>query len=608
MVQETLILPFDEWLAQAASTWLIVLLATAGIAAGFCWLVAAIGNGPLPAVLIVYRTTRSAVIDFVCLSPRRTFALAWLAIKESIRRRVVGVFALFVVLMLIGGWFLDPSSNNPAGLYIDAVLSTTTYLVLIMMIFLAALSLPKDIKDRTIYTIVTKPVRASEIIVGRVLGFTAIGTAFLVVTGLLNYVFVVRGLDHRHVVSLGELKPETVVAAAGEKSTNYTGKTSRVQQHRHKLSVEADGRATLETEHGHSHSLVVDPARLAEAQDGKKEIRVETGAPQDMFHARVPVYGKLRFLDRSGKPSAKGVNVGDEWMHRSYIEGGSLAAAVWTFEGVTEDRFPDGLPVEMTLGVFRTHKGNIEKGVLASLSVANPATGQQIETRIFPSKEFVIDRHLLPRSLKTADGKKLDLFRDLVADGRVEIWLRCLDPAQYFGAAQSDMYLHARDSSFQLNFAKGNVGIWTQMVLLISVAVMFSAFLSAPVAWVATVAVLVGGMCLPFILEVAGHKQYGGGPAESLIRMLTQDNVLTDLQPGLRTTAAKMTDKVLEPVIGGVAALLPDIRRFDYANYVSSGFDVPPDLMAQHLVALLAYMAPLLVAAYLFLKTREVAQ
>ena len=44
-----------------------------------------------------------------------------------------------------------------------------------------------------------------------------------------------------------------------------------------------------------------------------------------MLVARVPVYGKLRFLDRDGQPAEKGINVGDEWTYRSFISGGSLA-------------------------------------------------------------------------------------------------------------------------------------------------------------------------------------------------------------------------------------------------------------------------------------------
>ena len=88
------------------------------------------------------------------------------------------------------------------------MLTATTYLVLLMALFLSAFSLPADIKNRTIYTVVTKPVRPGEIVLGRILGFTAIGTLLLVVMGLVSYVFVVRVLDHTHEVEVASLKAD----------------------------------------------------------------------------------------------------------------------------------------------------------------------------------------------------------------------------------------------------------------------------------------------------------------------------------------------------------------------------------------------------------------
>ena len=59
-----------------------------------------------------------------------------------------------------------------------------------------------------------------------------------------------------------------------------------------------------------------------------------------MLVARVPVYGKLRFKNRLGVDAEKGINVGDEWTYRSFIEGGTRAAAIWTFEGIRSRSFP----------------------------------------------------------------------------------------------------------------------------------------------------------------------------------------------------------------------------------------------------------------------------
>jgi hypothetical protein len=110
-------------------------------------------------------------------------AMAKLAILESMRRRVLIVFFVFALLLLFAGWFLDPASDHPARLYISFVLTATERLMLAMAILLSVFSLPNDIKNRTIYTVVTKPVRATEIVLGRALGFCAVNTVLLVLMG-----------------------------------------------------------------------------------------------------------------------------------------------------------------------------------------------------------------------------------------------------------------------------------------------------------------------------------------------------------------------------------------------------------------------------------------
>ena len=353
-------------------------------------------------------------------------------------------------------------------------------------------------------------------------------------------------------------------------------------------------------EQRHWHKLTVE-------KDGDKTT-YRLGPPEGMLVARVPVYGKLTFRDRAGQPTEKGVNVGDEWAYRSYIEGGTLAACVWTFDGITEEAFPHGLPVEMTIEVFRTYKGNIEKGVLGSLTVRNPRTGKKVEVRIFESKEFMTDSQLIPRELQMPDGKKVDLFKDFVDDGQVEIWLQCVEPQQYFGAAQADMYLRARDASFALNFVKGYFGIWLQMMLVIALGVMFSTFLSGPVAMLATLGALLGGFFSDFMYRLATGQTYGGGPFESIIRILTQQNVTSEMEPGLRTTVAQTLDQAAEVGLRGMAAILPDFGHFSFAEYVASGFNISGDTLLTFTCRAFAFVLPVFVAAYLCLKNREMGK
>ncbi len=646
MVDELQLPPLGDWWGLAVLHWLAIAgsLTLAGLVLGY--LVAAVRHGPVTAFKVTAKVLLDAVVDLARVSPRRVWALSWLAIKESIRRRVVVGFLVFIVVLLFAGWFLDSSSPDPARLYISFVLTATSYLVLLLVLFLSAFSLPTDIRTRTLYTVVTKPVRQSEIVLGRVLGFTLMGTGLLVLMGLISYWFVIQGLSHSH--SLRKEDQQQLQAAwakqlaSGKPAPILRLYTDRVNGHAHSVEIDlsSEQRAVpLSLEQGHWHTLNFELPQTEVSEKAGTSLKHHIGSPEGALVARVPVYGKkLRFRDREGIDTEAGINVGDEWAYRSYIQGGSQAAAIWEFEGLHADRFPEEMPVEMNIGVFRTHKGNIEKGVLGSLSVRNPDTGLTVEVEIFESKEFQINHLSIPRKItkfsskqmisrriRTPNGVKLDpspekmdpklaektefdLFDDLVSNGKTEIWLRCLEPAQYFGAGRPDLYVRASDASFRLNFVKGYFGIWTQMVLVIGFAVMFSTFLSGPVAMLATLGIVVAGLFSSFMVDLAYGKTYGGGPVESVIRLFTQQNVMTEMDPGLTTTVAKMSDFVLLHFLRAAAAVIPSFGDFSYADWVSEGFNVSTDLILIHTLMVLGFLVPLVVAGYVFLKTREVAR
>ena len=221
--------------------------------------------------------------------------------------------------------------------------------------------------------------------------------------------------------------------------------------------------------------------------------------------------------------------------------------------------------------------------------------------------EYSPAQNMLDRRL--AERKEFDLFDDLTADGEVEVWIRCLEPSQYFGAGQPDLWLHAADARFAVNFFKGYLGIWLQMVLVVAFGVMFSTFLSGPVAMLATVGAMVGGFFSDFLTRLSQHAVLGGGPFEAILRLVRQDNLMSELEPGLRTTAIQMADKVAEKGLWVIAHILPPFTDFNYADWVANGFDVTwnPWVVIPALRAL-AFLIPVFVAGYFFLKTREVAQ
>jgi hypothetical protein len=554
------------------------------------YLFVALRQGPSEAFYVVTGVIRVGLSEWAQTSPRRVYAMAKLAVQEAIRRKILIVFAMFFGLLLFAGWFLDVRSDHPAEVYLSVVLTVANFLVILIALFLSTFSLPQDIKHRTIYTVVTKPVRSGEIVLGRIFGFAGVGTVILVVMCLVSYVFVIRGMSHDHIAAPSD-----------------PAKSSLDAHHRHEIKYGDEGYGETDLIMDHWHEVT--------KADSETEPKWEVGPALGSFQARVPIYGKLQFLGRDGRPG-DGINVGYEWAYRKYIEGRTGAAAIYRFKDITPENYPDGLPIEMTLSVFRTHKGDIEKGVNGTIELRNPnPTGSgYVRSRaiVFTSREFATHEEFIPRTVRAfktdnKTGDDIDLFEELAPNGELEIWVQCADPAQFFGMANADVYLRRADTSFFFNFVKCHISMWFQMIIVISFGVMFSTFLNGPVAMLATNTAFTLGYFRAFIVDVVSGKIDGGGPIESLVRLITQNNVMVDLDPGTQTSFIKLADYFVGLPVAWLGSILPNLGDFGTSEFVAKGFSIDFNVILTQGCTTLAFFVCLSIASYFFLKTRELA-
>ena len=618
MVIEEPIRPFLEWFG-GSFPWFAMWVCILGLVAflgGF--LFTALRSGPGDAWRRTLRVCLNGISEFRQMSLRRVMSMARLAVKESVRRNVLVVFAVFAVILLFASWYLDVDSDNPSRLYLSFVLKATNFMLILLAIFLSAFSLPNDIRNKTIYTIVTKPVRPWEIIFGRIVGFMGICSVLLAAMCLFSYVFVRRGIHHRHDIDVTSI----------EKMADETrGRTAREKFHRHDFELSPGGLGETDARMGHFHRVEVDPA------NSEKGI---VGPPQGALLARVPIHGELRFLDRSGQPSAIGINVGKEWFYRGYIEGGTLGAGIFRFRDLRSRDFPGGLPLEMTIRVFRTYVGEIERGILGSILLRNPnpalwvqqemttASGIDADTAVeseeipITATDFTPFKMTIPRRINArlaSDGtyREVDIFESLTHNGEIEIVVRCAERSQYYGLAATDLYIRAADRMFWFNFVKSFMTMWLQLLVVISFGVMFSTFLNGPVAMLTTLGSIVMGYFSKTIVDVATGKLEGGGPGEAAIRLLRQTNLTDEMGGGLPIQILQVIDSAILLVMRGFSVLMPNFR--DYAEhggintvrFVASGFDIPLNLLGQHALIALGYSLVTACAAYYFLKTKEIA-
>lgn len=273
---------------EGLNHWLVVFATLGAVLLLVAFVMAILGRGAKGPELFGVAVV-SSVKDLLGISLKRILAIANLTFKEAIRRKALFVFVVFCIMFMFAGWFLTRGGDKPqlqVKLYVSFVLTSITWLLLTVMLLLSCWGIPEDIRLRSLHTVVTKPTRRVEIVIGRIFGFTGIGLLVLAVMSVTGYVWIQRQLTDRQ---------------------------------------------------------------------------------KDVLTCRVPIYGPLDFLSDTGQPNESGVNVGDTWKYRSYIAGSSQARAIWTFEGLTDDKIGDeGITLESNFEAFRTHKGNMAAGGLVA--------------------------------------------------------------------------------------------------------------------------------------------------------------------------------------------------------------------------------------------------
>ena len=105
----------------------------------------------------------------------RVWAISDVCFAESIRRKVLWVTPLGILGVIAISLLQHPIDQQESiRQTIKFCLFASGTLVTITAIILACTNLPREIENRVIYTIVTKPTTRLEIVLGKVLGFVRI--------------------------------------------------------------------------------------------------------------------------------------------------------------------------------------------------------------------------------------------------------------------------------------------------------------------------------------------------------------------------------------------------------------------------------------------------
>lgn len=519
------------------------------------------GSGPG----LMLKNLARAARDFAFLSFRRVWAIANLTIKESLRKKALSVFIVFAILFMFAGWFIGsagPRSDLQMSVYVSFVFSTMTWLILPVILLLSCWGLPIDIKARSLHTVTTKPVKKSEILLGRILGYVVVGTFVLGIMGVVGYIWVVRQIP-------ADAQSQLI---------------SRVPVY---------GDLTFADKFG-------GPARKGISVGDEWEFRsyLEGGTKSRAYY---------NFIDLNV------TSIKNDYERR-------LAAAP-----DDEKADVPAVLLEYNFEAYRSQKGNLERRLRCLITIVNPETGTEVPLKPFEVMEYsqrVEDKAIqIPgiisyREKDTAIRKEANLFEDLIVDNKLRLEVECLDAHQYLGMAVPDLFIRMPDKTFAISFFKSVVGLWLKMFLIVLIGVTASCFVKGPVASLLTFSLFLLGQAFRKIMltllypdTTEGAIIDTHGPLETIYRLWTHANARRVIETEPWVDFVWYMQKGDEAILAAMHVLqyaIPDFSRFTMSEYTAKGFDVPMEASFLPCIAIsLAYIIPCLLLGYFSLQLRE---
>ena len=124
-------------------------------------------------------------ISILARSPARIAAIGKNTFTELVRQKVFYFLLLFALLVIGNSAFVSKLSfQEEFQMLKDVALGAMTVFLCLLAILTTAMLLPRDLEDRTIFTILSKPVPRYEYLLGKLLGVLILLTLSALIMGL----------------------------------------------------------------------------------------------------------------------------------------------------------------------------------------------------------------------------------------------------------------------------------------------------------------------------------------------------------------------------------------------------------------------------------------
>jgi ABC-type transport system involved in multi-copper enzyme maturation permease subunit len=531
---------------------------------------------------------------------RRIGALAKLGFKEASRSRLYWVFLLFLLPYLFPAkWYFLYKAENELRSTVSISAYAMNFFLLVPAALLAAFSIPRDIRDQNIYTIVTKPVERFEIVFGRFLGYTGMLTVVLLLMTAVGWLYIyTTGVSE-------EAKAETYKArvpvrgklAFASRKADFAGTN---------VGREFDYRKYVAGDPSSPQRALWAFDRIPTAFVSGDRTFVPLEFTFDIFRMTKGVENRgvdltIRVTTAAARqvpPSEQGVGSwhwADEERGRQYAE--AARAAVRQLQGLsaTADVNPEA--------VFRfAEPGSKEWDALNKLT-------EEFGYYEIAGKE-IFDYH--PESVNLPVG----LFKNAAkSEAQVQagvpaltVSVKCQTGGQMLGVAEGDLYLMEGQRLFAENYFKASFGVWCRMVTLVGVAIVLSTYLSGVIAFLGAAVVFACGYFSDHIADIASGSSFAGGPFRAVNSLLKAEQPTAQLAEGDSVTRLlEGGDVFVSWIIRRFVNMVPDLDSYAWTEYLAEGFSVPLECLFMNLLVVVGYLLPWFVLSFYLMRSREVA-
>jgi hypothetical protein len=223
------------------------------------------------------------------------------------------------------------------------------------------------------------------------------------------------------------------------------------------------------------------------------------------------------------------------------VKFGGDNALVWTYRGLRRSNFEDGARVQSRL-IF----GAVDDPYRSSGNLKVRFVGAAGAT------------HELKKSMNTNEERDLEFPARLIGDdGILVVEIHPADPDGIIAGAPDWALLYEKSMPFELAFARGLTLILLQSMIVLSITLMSSTFLSAPLSILLGILLYIVGSIYGYIRD--GTREIDQSLAEIQLSKQRRRGP-EDLPPGILRFSNTLSK--------GVLAVVPDFAHFDYSTWL----------------------------------------